>query len=129
MYFADEKEKKDVEDSTKSSKSEDGNENEDEDELQSMAGSKESDVASMSGTIYDKIGFEEDKIAIGIDPDDVSFDFDNFSLYPIIRCCVFVFCWNICNSLFSFFLLQLFNNSTIQQPYSTYKKILSWFLL
>mmetsp|Transcript_27264 Transcript_27264/g.41025 ORF Transcript_27264/g.41025 Transcript_27264/m.41025 type:complete len:283 (+) Transcript_27264:52-900(+) len=40
-------------------------------EIESMAGSKTSDFESMSGTIYDKLGFKEDQIAIGIDPDAV----------------------------------------------------------
>ena len=50
------------------SKSEDSKKTES-DEVESMAGSKESGFESMSGTIYDKIGFKEEQLAIGIDPD------------------------------------------------------------
>jgi hypothetical protein len=43
-------------------------EEEKEEEIASMTGGA---TSSMSGSIYDKLGFEEDNIAIGIDPDDV----------------------------------------------------------
>ncbi len=56
--------------STSSSNNDDDNE-EEEEEIVSMVGSKKSDFQSMSGTIYDKIGFKEDQIAIGIDPEAV----------------------------------------------------------
>lgn len=44
----------------------------DEDEIESMVGSVGNDILSMSGTIYDKLGFAEDQIALGIKPEDVS---------------------------------------------------------
>ena len=60
LYFAEEdkKEKQITED--------------DDSEVVSMAGSKEVDVESMTGSIYDKLGFQEDQIALGINPEQVS---------------------------------------------------------
>jgi hypothetical protein len=44
----------------------------DDEEIGSMAGDTSNSVESMSGTVYDNLGFEEDKIALGIDADLVS---------------------------------------------------------
>ena len=64
MYFAEEKEEEKQKEESKT-ESNDG-------EVASMAGSKESDVESMTGTIYDRLGFTEDQIALGINPEQVS---------------------------------------------------------
>ena len=69
LFFAEEETKEKSDESKKpESKSEDSKKTES-DEVESMAGSKESGFESMSGTIYDKIGFKEEQLAIGIDPD------------------------------------------------------------
>lgn len=56
LYFAEEEQKK--------------TENDDS-EVASMSGAKESDVESITGSIYDKLGFQEDQIALGINPEQV----------------------------------------------------------
>ena len=75
IFFADEKEvtsttssKKDTSKTTQLN-AKDDKEEEKEEEIASMTGGA---ASSMSGSIYDKLGFEEDNIGIGIDPDDVS---------------------------------------------------------
>lgn len=73
IFFADEKEvtstssKKDTSKTTQLN-AKDDKEEEKEEEIASMTGGA---ASSMSGSIYDKLGFEEDNIGIGIDPDDV----------------------------------------------------------
>lgn len=79
IFFADEKEvtsatsskkdtKKDKKSKTTQLNAKDDKEEEKEEEIASMTGGA---ASSMSGSIYDKLGFEEDNIGIGIDPDDV----------------------------------------------------------
>lgn len=59
LFFAEE---------TKTEEKEDINE---EENMESMVGSSTS-FESMSGSIYDRLGFQEEQIAIGIKPEDVS---------------------------------------------------------
>lgn len=77
MYFADETEEQsgsesEATSSSKKSKSEEKKKDNDKEEIASMSGNTENDVKStMSESIYDKLGFQEDQIALGIEPEDV----------------------------------------------------------
>lgn len=72
LFFADEAEKVVEVETTDNTEAKSDDDNNAGDEIELMAGSSGSSVESMTGSIYDKLGFQEKQIALGIEPDEVS---------------------------------------------------------
>ena len=82
MFFAKINDNYDDNNNKKEDASAASTEGEKEKEMESMVGSK-NDFSLKGMTIYDKVGFQEDQIALGIDPDAVSINMILCDLYLI----------------------------------------------